>query len=209
MDICTQVHGNILFDPMAFHRYNDMLYSVGYPVDMFQVLEATPLREADLRYLLILREKFGIALKELLPPFAVFTSLISRINGLNKKLAQSEKELAVHCEREMAFVPLDQHLADHEKEVISLKNALGQLEGKLKTISGNERALAAEAAGLRKKVRGYEDEIKIHQRDAKELAELREVIYKLMAERDTPDAEEDILVDYPYTYLPEGIICFG
>ena len=42
------------------------------------------------------------------------------------------------------------------------------------------------------------------------VAELRETVYALMSEHDAPDTpQEDDPVNYPYTDLPEGIICFG
>jgi len=63
---------------------------------------------------------------------------------------------------------------------------------------------------LRKKVKSQEDEIQDHQRDLRELVELRETVYALISEHGAPDTpQEDEPANYPYTDLPEGIICFG
>lgn len=207
---CTQVQSNDLFDFATLYRYNHLLAIAGCPADAIKMLETTLLEEHELRRLLAAEEESAASVECLLIPFMIIKSFVVSMNSLRDKLGSAERELAEHRERKAAEPPPVESVSEQRREISALGSEVQRLKDKLRTAKNNERALASELAGLRKKVKSQEDEMQDHQRDLRELAELREAVYALMSEHDTPDTpQEDDAVNYPYTDLPEGIICFG
>ena len=207
---CLQIQCNTYFDMGTFRLLNRLLAIAGGPADIIKTLETPPLLDKELQPLLEIRENTDLSEADLLVLFLAIKSFVAGMNSLRDKLGLAQRELTEYRERKAAEPPPDERLSEQRQKLSALESEKQHLKDKLRTTANNERALTAELAGLRKKVKSQEEEIQDHQRDLRELAELRETVYALMSEHDAPDApQEDEPANYPYTDLPEGIICFG
>ena len=210
---CLQLLHSYYADEGRLHLYHCLYEAAGRRVDLNKRLEATaPLSDRELYHLVEMQAAMRRPLSELLVPYLVVKQSLGIEEQLTEELEAARLELATYAAKKAPEIPVDERLEQKDRELAELRAEVEQTKQALKTAVDRERGLTAELSTLRREISKRDGKIAAHKSDKRELAELREALYRISISRENgqeAEPEDDAAITFPYNDLPPGIVCFG